>query len=138
MPNGLTGGETFQLLARTMDLRQAAHERIASNLAHQDTPGFEARHLQFEDALKAAVGGTGRMRPAATRPGHIGGPGPQAISGVRGHEDVVRHGAGPDGNTVSPEDEMARMAQNALMFDAAAQIIGGKYRALKSVIREGR
>lgn len=138
MPSGLTGGETFQLLARVLDLRDAAHERIAANLAHQDTPGYKARHLEFGAALKAAVGDPGRLAPAATRPGHIGGGGPEAVAGVQGTEQVARGGGGPDGNTVSPEDEMAALAQNALMFDAASQLIGAKYRGLKSVIREGR
>jgi flagellar basal-body rod protein FlgB len=137
MPSGLTGSETFRLLAQVMDLRQAAHERIAANLAHQDTPGYEARHLEFQAALKAAVGEPGRLKPAATQPGHFGAGGGDAIGQVHGTETTVRDGAGKDGNTVSPEDEMAGLAQNALMFDAAAQLIGSKYRSLKEVIREG-
>jgi len=138
MPSGLTGSETFRLLAQVIDLRQTAHERIAGNLAHQDTPGYQARRLEFESALKSAVGEPGRLKPAATRPGHIGAGGGDAIASVHGTETTVRSGAGKDGNTVSPEDEMARLAQNALMFDAAAQLIGSKYRSLKEVIREGR
>lgn len=137
MPNGLTGGETFRLLGQVLDLRNAAHERIASNLAHQDTPGYKARRLDFEQALKAAVGGGG-LRPAVTQPGHIGGTGADAVSRVRGTEHVERSGAKADGNTVSPDAEMAHLAENALMFDAAAQIITAKYRGLKGVIREGR
>lgn len=138
MPSGLTGSETFQLLARALDLRGAAQERIAQNIAHQDTPGYKARRLEFQEALKGALGADGSLRPAATRPGHIGGRGPDAIARVQGTERVIREGAGPDGNTVAPEEEMARLAENAVMFDAAAQIIGDKYRSLKHVIREGR
>jgi flagellar basal-body rod protein FlgB len=138
MPSGLTGGETFQLLARVLDLRHAAQERISSNVANQDTPGYKARRLEFDAALKAAVGQGGRLAPAVTEPGHIGGTGADAIRNVQGTERVVTEGAGLDGNTVSADEEMARMAQNALMFDAASQLIGAKYRGLKSVIREGR
>lgn len=138
MPSGLTGGETFQLLARVLDLRHAAHERLAENIAHQDTPGYKARHLEFDAALKAAVGGTERLAPAVTEPGHIGATGADAMARVQGTERVERQGGGPDGNTVSPEDEMAALAQNALMFDAATRLIGAKYRGLQSVIREGR
>ena len=138
MPSGVTGGETFQLLARVLDLRAGAQERIAGNLAHQDTPGYKARRLEFQEALKGALDGDGALKAAATRPGHIGGTGAEKIARVQGTETVTRGGTGPDGNTVQPEEEMARMAENAVMFDAAAQIIGGKYRALKFVIREGR
>jgi flagellar basal-body rod protein FlgB len=138
MPSGLTGGETFQLLARVLDLRNAAHQRIAENLAHQDTPGYKARHLEFDAALKAAVGTPGQLAPATTRPGHIGATGADAVAHVQGTDHMERQGGGQDGNTVSPEDEMAALAQNALMFDAASQLIGAKYRGLKAVIREGR
>lgn len=138
MPSGLTGGETFQLLAKVLDLRHGAQARISENLAHQDTPGYKARRIEFRDALKGALGREGGMGQAATRPGHMGASGASEIARVKGTEHVLRHGGGPDGNTVAPEEEMARLAENALMFEAAAQIIGGKYRALKSVIREGR
>lgn len=138
MPSGLTGGETFQLLSKVLDLRAQAQGAIAENLANQDTPGYEARRVEFQDALKGALGAEGTLRPAATQPGHFGAAGPDAIRRVRGTESVVQGGAGPDGNTVAPEEEMARMAENSVMFDAAAQIIASKYRDLKYVIREGR
>jgi len=138
MPSGLTGTETYQLLAQSLDLRARAQERIAANLANQDTPGYQARRIEFQDALKGALGAENTLRPAATRPGHFGATGADAIGKVHGTEKVIRDGAGPDGNTVTPEEEMARMAENAVMFDAAAQIIGSKYRSLKYVIREGR
>ena len=137
MPSGLTGTETYQLLAQALDLRARAQEQIAANLANQDTPGFKARRLEFQDALKGALGSEDALRPAATHPGHFGASGTDAIRRVHGSESQVRDGAGPDGNTVAPEEEMARLAENAVMFDAAAQIIGAKYRALKYVIREG-
>jgi flagellar basal-body rod protein FlgB len=134
----LTGGETFQLLGRALDLRDAAHARIAANLAHQDTPGYKARSLDFQDALKAAVGSGGGLAPAATNPAHFGAGGNDAILRVTGTEHVQREGGGHDGNTVSPDAEMARLAENALMFDTAARIITAKYQGLRGVIREGR
>ncbi len=56
MPSGLTGGASFHLLAKVMDLRQLSQERIAENIAHQDTPGYKARQVEFEGALQAAIG----------------------------------------------------------------------------------
>ncbi|MFQ5509028.1 MAG: flagellar basal body rod protein FlgB [Leptospirillia bacterium] len=137
MPIGLTDGDSFRLLSRALDLRQASHERVAGNLAHQDTPGYKARHLEFQDALKAAVGLASTLQPVGTHPGHMG-VGSTSIDQVSGKEKVVRQGGGRDGNTVSPEDEMARMAENALMYNTATQIIGAKFRGLRNVIREGR
>jgi flagellar basal-body rod protein FlgB len=137
MPSGLTGSETYQLLSKVLDLRARSQEAISDNLANQDTPGYKARRVEFQDALKGALGAEGTLRPAATRPGHFGATGTDAIRRVKGTDSVVRDGAGPDGNTVTPEEEMARMAENSVLFDAAAQIIASKYRELKFVIREG-
>ena len=135
MPSGITGGESFQLLARALDLRQAAHERSVENLAHQDTPGFKARHLEFNGALKQALGATLSLKGG--RQGHIG-TGPNRIAQVTGEQQVVTTGASQDGNTVSPDDEMSRLAENTLMYNVGTQIIGAKYRALRNVIHEGR
>jgi len=137
MPSGLTGSDTYQLLSKVLDLRARSQEAIADNLANQDTPGYQARRVDFQEALKGALGSEGTLRQAATQPGHFGATGTDAIRRVQGRESVVRDGAGPDGNTVTPEEEMARMAENSVMFDAAAQIIANKYRDLKYVIREG-
>ncbi|MBI5136136.1 MAG: flagellar basal body rod protein FlgB [Nitrospirae bacterium] len=139
MPSGLTGSDTFHLLSRVLDLRHAAHERTAENIAHQDTPGFKARHLEFQDALRQAAQGGDPLRPVATRPGHIGqGAGENSFQAVVGTEQVIRHGAKTDGNTVSPEEEMSRLAENTLMYDTASQILANKYRNLRGIIHEGR
>lgn len=138
MPSGLTGSDTFHLLSRVLDLRHAAHARLAENVAHQDTPGFKARHLEFQDALRQAAG-AGQMAPAATRSGHMGAhAATNRFEAVNGTENVIRTGANSDGNTVSPEEEMARMAENTLIYDTASQILANKYRGLRGMIREGR
>jgi flagellar basal-body rod protein FlgB len=46
-------------------------------------------------------------------------------------------GNGLDGNTVNMEREMARLAENQLMYKASAQIVAKKFQALKSVINGG-
>ncbi len=138
MPSGLTGGDSFHLLSKVMDLRQLTQERISENIAHQDTPGYKARRVEFEGALKSAINQVSGMKQAATHPGHFGATGKEAIGRIMGEESSVKHGANRAGNTVNPEKEMARMVENALLYDAATEIIARKYRGLKSVIREGR
>ncbi len=43
-----------------------------------------------------------------------------------------------DQNNVNTEQEMVRLAENNLMFNASAQMISGKFLGVKSAIREGR
>jgi len=138
VPSGITGGDTFHLISKVLDLRQASHAQTAENLAHQDTPGYEAKHLSFDGALRDALG-HGGVKMSATSAGHLsGGSAGPAINRVTGTETVVRDGAGADGNTVNPEDEMATLAENNLMYNAATQIMGAKYRAMRNIINEGR
>ena len=48
---------TMQLLHRTLDLRQARQRVIASNIANEETPGYRATELNFQDSLQAAQRG---------------------------------------------------------------------------------
>lgn len=135
---GLTNNTAFHLIARTLDLSQQAHAQATANLAQQDTPGYKARSLDFTEQMKQAIGQAAGVSQKATHAGHFGGSGVQRIDQVNGTQHVERNGATPDGNTVAPELEMARMAENQLMFDVASQIIAAKYRGIKNVIHEGR
>ena len=53
MPNILFD-PTIEGLARTLTLHQRRHEVLTSNLANVETPGYRARELDFQDALREA------------------------------------------------------------------------------------
>lgn len=72
----------------------AQHRVIARNIAHADTPGFQAQRLR-----PFTVEGGAAM--SQTRPGHLGGASP---AGYR--TETLRAPAAPNGNTVSVEGEM--------------------------------
>ena len=63
---------TMQLLNRTLDLRQARQRVIASNIANEETPGYRATELNFQDSLQAAHRGRGLVSLAVTQSQHIG------------------------------------------------------------------
>src|SRR5947208_3609509 len=58
MPNILFD-PTIEGLARTLTLHQQRHAVLASNLANVETPGYRARELDFQDALRQAFEETG-------------------------------------------------------------------------------
>ncbi len=45
---------------------------------------------------------------------------------------------GKDGNAVELENEMGRMVENQVMFNASVQILSKKFEGLRSAIREGK
>jgi flagellar basal-body rod protein FlgB len=46
---------TLDVLHKTLDLRQQRHTVLASNIANAETPGFIAKDVRFEEALRAAA-----------------------------------------------------------------------------------
>jgi flagellar basal-body rod protein FlgB len=129
---------TMQLLNRTLDLRQARQRVIASNIANEETPGYRAADLNFQDSLQAAHRGRGFVSLAVTQGHHIG-PRGDSIQRVVGKLGPVPAGDLPlDANSVNIELEMAKMSDNAMQYNAAAELLAKKFRGLLNAIREGR
>jgi flagellar basal-body rod protein FlgB len=72
------------LQADALPLREQRMKLIASNLANADTPGFQARDLDFNAALAAAARTreAGGQSPLRERADHIPLPGADALARV--------------------------------------------------------
>ena len=112
--------QTFEALSRTIDLRTQNQTVIASNIANADTPGYQAKELDFEKAMGRAL---------------ESGSGAEDVSGEVQNQvnNVVRE----DGNTVDRDAEMVSLAQNQLLYDAAADLLKKKLGMLKYSINDG-
>lgn len=78
---------------------------VARNIANADTPGFKARDLQaFEESYHRIDSGALR----ATRAGHLSQP---VWSQGAAREMEIPAESSPNGNTVSLEEEMFRLAE---------------------------
>lgn len=136
---------TIEVLSRSVDLRTRNQNLIASNLANAETPGYTPKNLEFEGQLQAAVKKTSargrRDEPGAvTHPGHIplrGGA--ERLSQVQGRVvETPSATPGRDGNSVELENEMGRMMQNQVLFNASVQLLAKKFEGLRSALREGK
>ncbi|MBE9532131.1 MAG: flagellar basal body rod protein FlgB [Proteobacteria bacterium] len=134
MPNGLFGG-MMPVLEKGLDLSVMRHKLIASNIANEETPGYKARDIDFQKELNKVMGKS-KISMTGTHSSHfaIG----KASSG--GIEIQTERGVGDgiDGNTVSLEREMVKMAENKLRHDAAMTLLSRKFEGLKSAIIGGR
>lgn len=129
-------GKTIGLLENLLDLRAKRHNLILSNIANQDTPHYKAKDLNFIDELRSAVKSDGGNL-TATSPGHIGWNG----GGTHVEGRIITKPSmtiGLDQNSVNIDRELADLAENGIMYNATAQIIGSKFKMLKNAIREGR
>jgi flagellar basal-body rod protein FlgB len=101
-------------LERYMDLLSVRQKLVASNIANADTPGYHTQDIDFQAEFHSAMGG-------APRQVEVGG---MAVKN--------------DGNNVSIDREARLLAENAMRFQMASNLIRGQVRAVRSAIQEGK
>lgn len=126
---------TLEALSKTLDMRTERQVIISSNIANADTPGYQAQELDFEAALANALTLDGSP-VERTHPSHFASGG--SLDDVEGEirnqiNNVVRE----DGNTVDRDAEMAALAENQLLYNAAADLLKKKMALLKYSITDG-
>jgi flagellar basal-body rod protein FlgB len=131
-------GKTVTILEKVLDLRSLRHNLIVSNIANMDTPGYQASELAFGEELAKALRTGENVTLKKTHPRHLpvreaylGNIRPKVISSP---PLVLRS----DLNSVDIDKEMAKLAENTLMYNALAQILSRKFLGLKNAIQEGR
>lgn len=121
--------------AAALDVRARRGELIAKNLANADTPGYQARDIDFRQALARAAGEqTSGVTMTTTSAGHLGG---KASADATTNPDLkYRTPLAPalDGNTVDAQIEQASFAENAVRYQATLTMLNGKFRALLTAI----
>ena len=125
MLNRLTDSLNFQTQALT--LRAERQRLLASNIANADTPGYQAREINFAQALREATGEVptaGSM--ATTQRGHIA-----PLAGARGEsgkEYALQSQTSLDSNGVDMDRERASFADNSVKYEATLRFINGTVR----------
>jgi flagellar basal-body rod protein FlgB len=118
--------------ATALDVRSRRGELIANNLANADTPGYQARDIDFRQAMARAAGDptTSGVAMSTTNAGHIGG---NTSADAAGNPDLkFRTPLAPalDGNTVDAQIEQAAFAENAVRYQATLTFLNSKFRGL--------
>ncbi|MFP4258766.1 MAG: flagellar basal body rod protein FlgB [Desulfovermiculus sp.] len=128
-------GKSYQVLEKSMSLRNQNHQYLASNIANAQTPGYSPSHLHFEGQLQEAISDQGGLR--ATHQNHFGlGSGSvQEVHGTLTTEESSEIG---DHNRVRIQEEMAMLSENQIKYEAAAKILRGKFSLMQYVIQQGK
>ena len=133
MLNRLTDSLDFQ--GQALQLRSERQRLIASNIANADTPGYQARDMDFSTALKAATGQlpvAGQM--ATTRAGHMALPG-NASPTATALRYATPSQTNLDSNSVDMDRERAAFADNALKYEATLRFINGSVRTMLDAMK---
>lgn len=109
------------LHAQALALRAERTRVLASNLANESTPGYQARDLDFAASLQHALGEAqaGELVSSGERT--------ELLYRVPNHRSQ-------DGNTVELGVEQAAFSQNASDFQTSLTFVNMKLRGLKQAI----
>lgn len=128
---------TTDSLGSSINLRQLRHSLVSGNIANAETPGYKAKKVDFEAALKRAIETESIAAKQMVHPDHYS-VGHGAISRLKG--DVYDNpdvNVSNDGNTVDLEREMAKLAENTILYNATIQLINKKLATMRYAVTEG-
>ncbi len=126
---------------KALELRAQRQQVLSSNIANADTPGFQARDMDFATQLSLAAGplrATAQAGTIATTHGrHLAGlsrtaDGASSLSTLKYR---VPDQASLDGNTVNLDMERANFADNSMRYEASLRFINGSVRKILTAIR---
>ena len=122
--SGLFGNNIFTIAQKSLDFRTSRHDLLASNVANKDTPGYQAEDLVFGASLEKALQAEqpGPLKQTDSR--HFDGRNTPPLNEVEAQR-ILSASPYPDfdGNTVDLDREMAKIAENQLMYNATLRML---------------
>ncbi|MDC9597268.1 flagellar basal body rod protein FlgB [Xenorhabdus anantnagensis] len=127
----------FQFRQEALALRSQRQEILSANIANADTPGYQARDIDFADQLEKVmahghVSGNG-IELTLTSDRHIPG---QYEKGLE--MDLlyrVPFQTAMDGNTVDMDMERSNFADNSLKYQAELTMMNAQIKSMMSVLQ---
>ena len=126
--------QTMGMLNRSLDVRTARHRVLSSNVANAETPNYVSKDLPFQKILERSTENASAIPLRKTHPRHFPEPGSTVLTTDWSSEIESQ----PSEEGVNIDQEMAKLAENNLMFQAGVQSLVKKLEALKMTISEGR
>lgn len=118
----------FRILQSLIKQTSVRHEAIVSNIANVDTPGYSAKDVKFQDILNDA---TTEMGIKKTNARHMG----SGSNGVSAEVPIETSQTWNDKNNVELDIEVAKMTENAMLFQSAVTMLSAKMRMFKNAMR---
>lgn len=118
--------DAMNVLERLLHQTAIRHRVLASNIANVDTPNYRAKDVAFDRILGS------EMHMATTDPKHL-----QTASSAGGSGSVTNEDSllWADKNNVEMDQEVAKMTQNAMLFEAGVTLLRKKILMFKNALK---
>jgi len=123
----------FSMLRTRMQWHQERQRYLAENVANAETPNFKPRDLAQPEFRPAGAPAATQVALARTNSGHLGEFAGSAAGQFKQDRDL-RSNVRPAGNAVNLEDEMLKVASNAMDYQAAATLYSRSLGLIKMAI----
>ena len=131
----LFADKTPLVLKKALDSQSERHLLISSNISNIDTPGYQAKDIDFKGALRAALGASDGLAMRTTHRGHIG-LSKGEIRGLQAEPFNEPDAAKSNGNNVNIDKEMMKLAENQIDYNATIQMMSKRHSTLMVAITE--
>ncbi len=132
--NILAQKTNIPLVLKSLDAGMLRARVIANNIANVSTPEFKRVEVKFEDELKKAIDRS-RLRGSRTNENHLA-LGRKRFNEVKAQAYKPVDPTLPSGvNNVDIDTEMAKLAENQLMFNMHTRFVKGAYSKLNAAIK---
>ncbi len=118
-------------LRSALDYHVSRHVVLSSNLANAETPGFKPLELLREPERESAA----TLPLAVTSGAHVGGASAAKPQYETREDRTAPEGA--NGNSVSLEHEMSKLAANDIRFEGAVKIVSHQLAMLRYAANDG-
>jgi len=133
----LTDLPVFGALNRRMKWLNKRQAVLAENVSNANTPGFRARDLKAQDFRELVLNQTNRVDMQRTNSGHVAGTLEKGNRGS-GTKQENDYEILPSGNSVNLEEEMVKVAETQMEYQAVTGLYRKQMGLLKIALGKGR
>lgn len=116
--------DIFSRLSGRLTYLNARHDVMVQNIANLETPDYKSKDVEFQGYVDDQLSESERNLQTSFTP--------------KMSEINIKGDAKPNGNTVSIEEQMAKMADNSVEYMVASEIFKKNLSLLKFSMSEGK
>ena len=123
------------MMKKSLNFMSTRQTMISSNISNVDTPGFKASDIDFQAQLRSSMGSKASLNLRSTNEKHFG-PSNFDIMDLEAEPFEEDAAAKSNGNNVDIDNEMAKMAENQILYNATIQLMMKRGATVRSAVTE--